>query len=147
MPIDFTIDPAARLVVYIVEGTASREEAIEFIDTVIAHPEFQRGFNFLGDRRDVVHGPSSGYVYGVTEDINSRRNALSPCRWAVIVSNDYSYGMARMWGIMTERAKVEILSFRMAEEAAGWLGVSADHVPQRFVPRSKEIVHVGSSKV
>ena len=54
MPISFTIDPDARLVVYTVEGNATRAEAIEFLDTVIAHPDFRRGFDFLGDRRDVV---------------------------------------------------------------------------------------------
>lgn len=142
MPIEFTIDPAARLVIYVVEGNATREEAIAFLDTVIAHPDFRRGFNFLGDRRDVVKGPSSGYIYGITEDINIRQKTLAPCRWAVIVSDDYAYGMARMWGIMTERTKVEILPFHTAKEATDWLGVNADHVPLRFVPASKEVVRV-----
>jgi hypothetical protein len=144
VPISFTIDPAARLVVYIVEGNATREEAIEFVDTVIAHPHFRRGFNFLGDRRDVVKGPSSGYIYGITEDINARKKELAPCRWAVIVSDDYAYGMARMWGIMTEKTKVEILPFRTAEEATVWLDVDASFVPLRFVSASRELVRVGA---
>jgi hypothetical protein len=144
MPVHFTIDPAARLVVYIVQGNATPEEAVEFLDAVISHPRFERGFNFLGDRRDVVRGPNSGYVYGVTALVNVRKKAIAPCRWAVIVSDDYAYGMARMWGIMTEKSKVEILPFRTAEEAVEWLGVDAAHVPLRYVAASKEVVRVGA---
>jgi hypothetical protein len=143
MPITFTIDPAARLVVYIVEGNASLEEAIEFLDTVVGHPEFQRGFNFLGDRRDVVKGQSSGYVYGIVEDIKSRQDALSPCKWAVIVTDDYSYGMARMWNLLAAKTKIEIVPFRRGKEAVNWLGVSDEHVPLRFVTSSKETVRLG----
>jgi hypothetical protein len=144
MPFSFTIDPSARLVIYIVEGHATRDEAIEFIDTVIAHPDFRRGFNFLGDRRDVVRAPNSGYIYGITEDLNARKKALAPCKWAVIVSDDLAYGMARMWGIMTDRTGVEIIPFHTADEAAEWLGVDESFVPLRFVPSSREMVQIGA---
>jgi len=142
MPISFTIDTAAHLVVYIVEGNATRQEAVEFLASVIAHPEFQRGFDFLGDRRDVVRGQTSAYVYGVTDEINARKESLAPCLWAVIVADEYAYGMSKMWATMTERSKVRIRPFRNAEEATNWLGADPSHVPLRFVPASKGIVRV-----
>ena len=144
MPISFTIDPDARLVVYTVEGNATRAEAIEFLDTVIAHPDFRRGFDFLGDRRDVVRGQSSAYVYGITDEINARQESIAPCLWAVIVADEYAYGMSHMWATMTQRSKVNIRPFRNAEEATVWLGADPSHIPQRFIPSSREIVRVGS---
>jgi hypothetical protein len=143
VPVQFTVHPDARLVVYIVEGRATPEEAREFLDAVASHPDFQRGLNFLGDRRDVVRGPSSGYVYGVSDEVNVRKAQFAPCKWAVIVSNDYAYWMARMWGMMTEKSGVEIVPFREAEEATEWLGVDAYHVPTRFIPSSNNVVLVG----
>ena len=143
MPIHFTVDPVARLVVYVVEGNATREEAIEFLDAVLGHSDFCRGFNFLGDRRDVVHSPGSGCIYGVADEVSLRQKPLAPCKWAVIVSNDSAYGMTRMWGILTERTRIEILPFRRAAEATYWLNVDEDHIPLRFVPASQDVVHVG----
>ena len=143
MPVHFAIDPFERLVVYVVEGNATDEEAARFLDAVISHPDFERGFNFLGDRRDVVQGPTAAYVYGVADEVNMRKQELAPCRWAVIVSDDYAYGMARMWGIMTEYSGVYILPFHTAEAATDWLGVDKEHVPLRYVPASRHVVSVG----
>jgi hypothetical protein len=144
MPVHFSIDCDARLVVYVVEGTATSTEARKFLDAVIVHPDFNRGFNFLGDRRDVVRGPSSGYVYGVSDEVKARKSHLAPCKWAVIVSDDFAYGMARMWGILTEKSGVEILPFRQAKEATEWLGVEAYHVPSRFIATAKNVVLVSA---
>jgi hypothetical protein len=144
MPVQFTIDPTARLVVYVVEGNATPHEARRFLDAVIHHPDYEPGFNFLGDRRDVVRAPSSGYVYGVADEVKHRKAQLGPCKWAVIVSNDHAYGMARMWGILTDKSGVEILPFRQAEEATEWLGVSEYHIPERFIAESSQVVSIGA---
>jgi hypothetical protein len=143
MPIQFTVEPQARLIVYVVEGNATSDEARLFLDAVLAHPAYQRGFTFLGDRRDVVRGPTSAYVYGITDEVNARATQIAPCRWAVIVSDTYAYGMARMWAIMTERSGVQILPFRTAKAATDWLGVDESYVPARFVTASNCAMRVG----
>jgi hypothetical protein len=57
----------------------------------------------------------------------ARQAVLGPCRWAVLVASDTSYGMARMWGLMTESSGVAIKPFRTPGEAARWLGLPADY--------------------
>ena len=59
MPVHFAIDPFERLVVYVVEGNATYEEAARFLDAVISHPDFERGFNFLGDGLQHAFDPRS----------------------------------------------------------------------------------------
>ena len=57
---------------------------------------------------------------------------LGPYKWAVIVSDDYAYGMKRMWEFLTEKSRVEILPFHTAEEATDWLGVPALSIPNGY---------------
>jgi hypothetical protein len=130
MPIQFTVDPAARLVVYVVKGYATRTEAHEFFDTLLSHPDFQRGFSFLGDRRESYQGQSSSYILAVADELELRRRALAPCRWAIIVDDERSYALIRMWGLLTDRTGVEILPVWTAEEAADWLCL-----PEAISPR------------
>jgi hypothetical protein len=129
MPIRFTIDSAARLVSYVVEGDASADEADQFFDAVLAHPEYRRGFNFLGDRRAVTRAPGTLYVQRIAAEVNARCKALGRCRWAVVVSGELADGMARMWAQMTGFSGVEVRAFRTVEAACEWLGVAPDRSP------------------
>jgi hypothetical protein len=129
MGILFRIDAAARLVEYVIEGDATAEEARAFLDAVLDHPEFCRGFNFLGDRRGVGRAPGTRYVQSVAAQVNERCKALAPCRWAVVVSDELADGMARMWGQLTGFSGVTIQAFPTAEEAADWLGITPTKPP------------------
>jgi hypothetical protein len=134
MGVRFTVLPSARLVAYVVEGDATPDDARAFLDAVKAHPEYKRGFDFIGDRRAVDRAPSSGYVYAVADEVNLRHESLAPCRWAVVVEGELAYGRAKTWGVVTARAKVEIRPFRTAEAAAEWLGVPAAYSPLDLIP-------------
>jgi hypothetical protein len=134
MSVHFRIDPGSRLVSYVVEGDATADEAREFLDAVLAHPEYRRGFNFLGDRREVDRAPGTRYVHVVAAEVNARCKALGRCRWAVVVSGELADGMARMWGQMTGFSGVEIRAFRSVESACEWLGVVADRAPPSAAP-------------
>jgi hypothetical protein len=69
----------------------------------------------------------------VAFEVIDRRAVLGPCRWAVLVASDLGYGMARMWGLLTESSGVEIHPFRSAGEAVEWLGLAADYSPRELV--------------
>jgi hypothetical protein len=134
MPVRFAIDRTMRLVVYVVEGDATAAEASDFLDAVLAHPDFERGFNFLGDRRGVDRAPSSAYVRSVADAVKARSESLGPCSWAVVVGSDSGYGMARMWGILTDASAVEIVPFRTPEAASTWLGLPQTCPPLSLIP-------------
>ena len=77
MPINFTIYPLGRLVRYTVEGTATPDDARGFLDAVLAHRRFQRGFMFLGDRRWATE-PDAAYVRTMDQEIRARLALLRP---------------------------------------------------------------------
>ena len=126
MGIHFTVVPAARLVLYCADGSATANEARNFLTAVAAHPDHRPGFRFLGDGRHVSSEPDTPHVYSTAGAIIDRAAALGPCRWAVVVGSVMGFGMARMMGILTDRSGVEIVPFRSAGEAAAWLGLPAD---------------------
>jgi hypothetical protein len=123
MPIHFAIDRRRRLVCYAVEGDATAAEARAFFEAVLSHPDYARGFDFLGDRREVGEAPGTHYVQTVAAEVKARRRELGPCRWAVVVADDAGFGMARMWSILADGSGVDIRPFRCAGEAAAWLGL------------------------
>lgn len=123
MPIHFAIDRRRRLVCYAVEGDATAAEARAFLGAVLSHPDYDRGFDFLGDRREVSGAPGAPYVRTVAAEVTDRRRELAPCRWAVVVADDAGFGMARMWSLLADGSGVTIRPFRRAEEAAAWLGL------------------------
>jgi hypothetical protein len=134
MGVRFAIDKSARLVAYVVEGDATPGEARAFLDAVLAHPDFERGFDFLGDRREVDRAPTAAYIHSLSHLMNARRVLLGPCRWAVVVADEAGYGMARLWEQLTGSSAIEVEPFRTPEEATAWLGLPAACAPLLLVP-------------
>jgi len=125
--VHFFVDVDARLVSYIVDGITTADHARAFFAAVLTHPDYEPGFSFLGDRRRIAEEPDSAYIRAVALEVMARQAVLGPCRWAVLVASDTSYGMARMWGLLTESSGVEIKPFRTVGEVARWLGLPADY--------------------
>src|SRR5262245_25434688 len=122
MPIRFTVHPSARLVTYSVEGTATLDEAREFLDAVVAHPDFRRGFAFLGDRR-MASEPDARYVRALADEVQDRAHLLAPCKWAVAAPTAEGFRMVRLWSFQTLPSGVEAAPFMTPTAAAEWLGV------------------------
>ena len=122
MAIHFTIHPSARLVTYAVEGTATHDDAREFLDAVLAHPNFERGFAFLGDRRGPSGEPDMAYVRAVANEVRARASRLAPCRWAIALSTAGGFGAVRMCNLLTLESGVEMAPFMTPAQAVEWLG-------------------------
>lgn len=127
MGVRFTIDADERLVSYVVEGITTLDHARAFFAAVLTHPDYAPGFNFLGDRREVDEEPDSAYIRAVSLEVLARQGILGPCRWAVLVDSDASYGMVRLCGLLTASSRVEIKPFRTMSEAGQWLGLPANY--------------------
>jgi hypothetical protein len=105
-----------------VDGVATRDQAREFLDAVLAHPHFERGFAFLGDRRNVASGLDAAYIGAVVDEIRHRAHVLAPCRWAVVVATEDGFGAIRMCAMLSDRTGVQIAPFTSADRAAEWAG-------------------------
>jgi hypothetical protein len=88
--VHFMIDVDARLVSYLVEGITTADHARAFFAAVLTHPDYEPGFNFLGDRRQIAEEPDSAYIRSVALEVMAQQAVLGPCRWAVLVASDTS---------------------------------------------------------
>lgn len=124
MGIRFIIYPTARLVAYTVDGSATSDEARAFLDAVIAHRHFERGFDFLGDRFGDDEEPDTGFLRAIALEVRSRVTQLAPCRWAVVDPSPVAFGMVRMWGILVQESGLQVAPFTDMSEASEWVGAN-----------------------
>jgi hypothetical protein len=100
MPLDYSIDPANRLVV--VRGADSVTGEPHIFDRIVQDPRFERGFNFIRDRRELTEPPESDDIRQAVAIMKAVAPRMAPCRWAVVVpaENLVFYGMARMASLL-----------------------------------------------
>lgn len=124
MAINFTVDAPARLARATVSGpeNATLGEFQNFLDALVAHPDFRRGFGVLYDRRAVTTPPDDSFIRAATEAIARRADRLSGCQWAVVIGDQPALGVVRMTALLSERAGVDARPFFAPEEALAWLG-------------------------
>lgn len=122
MPVLFQIDPLACLVSYSVAGSATPDEAGEFLHSALTHLHFERGFNFIGDRRAVDANPDATYIQAAADRLRSTAHLIAPCRWAIVVPSEAAFGIVEMWSLLTDGCGVEIAPFTEMDRALEWTG-------------------------
>lgn len=129
MSIRFAIYPAGRLVTYSVEGSPTAEEAGRFLDAVLAHRRFRRGFDFLGEGAAGAP-PDAPFAPAIAREVQARLDLLGPCRWAVVGDRAGAALMEGQAGAVREGG-IEVVSFPTRAVAADWLTESArpDQLP------------------
>jgi hypothetical protein len=124
MGITFTIYPVARVVAYAVESGTNPSDAREFLDAVVSHRHYRRGFDFLGDPRAAGGDHGQSHIRSLAIEVRDRAADLAPCRWAVVVSSDVELGMVRMWAALVAEHSVEVVAFTSLAEASDWVGAN-----------------------
>ena len=125
MGIQFTVYPVAGLVSYAVDGPATDAQAGAFLAAVVAHPHFQRGFDFLGEGGGPGE-PDAAYSPPLARAVRSRTADVAPCRWAVVVSSHHGPGAVRRWAELVLADGIEVAPFLSRSDAVDWL---ADYWP------------------
>jgi hypothetical protein len=115
----FHIDNTIGLLKEAYIGSMSLNSLTEANDTILAHPEFRSGLNFLTDLR------KAQIPFGY-EEMNKHVLSLPSmqiARQAFIVSRDREYGMIRMFLTLTEDTGIfsDGAVFRSLEEGVKWL--------------------------
>lgn len=140
MSICFSIAPAARLVTYTVEGIATADQIREFLDAVLADPDFRRGFNFVGEGAGPLAGLCAAYSDALSRAVLARRDRLAPCRWAVVIG----YGSVMGLNLLEARAVLaracgfEVDLFMDRSAALDWLGATLAESPSSNPPQSEQ---------
>ncbi len=122
MPIEFSIDAQRGVVFSTASGVVGRADAMDHMDRLCRHPDFRPEFSQLFDFRQITElAMSSEEVRQIAE-----RNIFAPdSRRAFVVTSDFGFGIARMFGAHREIAGERgIQLFKDVDEARSWLSLS-----------------------
>jgi hypothetical protein len=124
MAIRYVIDPVRRLVRLTHVSRTPLAQWRETIDLVAAHPDFERGFDFIDDLSVRVDVPSTADIRHAVEFLGGRQDALAPCRWAIVVHPEMPavFGMVRMAESLMSGSPITLRPFTSVSQALIWLG-------------------------
>lgn len=115
-----TIDTARRFVLFTYGSSVTFDEWREAMREVVRRPEFEPDFGFIMDRRAVKETPGADYIRQVVDYLDSHPEASG--RWAVVVSDLVSYGMARMaQNLCNDTLHTNGRIVRSLEDAIAWV--------------------------
>lgn len=127
MPIHFRFKPEHRLVISVWSDKVGATEAGDAYRKAMHSPDWVGGFDEIADVRNA---DLSALTASVFMEVGQLTEELVPegevQRTAVIATEDFAYGMSRMYQQLNAETREAVKVFRTAEEAATWLGVPAD---------------------
>jgi hypothetical protein len=138
MPVTYSIDPTARLVRLHYDGVPTITEATTVLLSVLADPEFRKGFVVLADRRGLP--PASTQYVRRLASFAKAVGLLGTTRIAVVVDSTAAFGMARMGQLMVDGESAPLRIFTDIAEAETWLGVGSSPEEDQAAPPGLEDV-------
>jgi len=118
-PLAYEIDPRAGRV-HVTYGTQPTfDQWAATMERIIGDPQYETGFGFLLDRSRVTRPASTDYIHRMVNFIESCADRNGDARWALLVVDLGSFGMARMAELLSLSGKIR--AFFIMEEAKTWL--------------------------
>ena len=121
MSIDFEIDCSKGIVWVRASGPIDISDVFERAVDALDHPDFVPGMPTVWDMREAdlsAYGQADMRLAGVrNRDLAERRGTA---RMAVVVSDDFSFGVARMHQVLGESPNLEVSVFRDLSAAERW---------------------------
>lgn len=105
------------------KGNAEVTGFNSFLSEIFNHPHWVSGSLVLLDHSELVLSSfKSDEVRSISEYVLKHSEKIGGGKWAFVIRGNFSYGMARMWQIITEeKAPMEINIFKNREKAIEWL--------------------------
>jgi hypothetical protein len=126
MPITYQLKPDERLVILIHVGAVSDDEFLSFYKALFEDSRFDKSFNLLIDLRQAESSVRSTAALNKFAHFVRQQfvNTTARPKVAVVASEDISFGLARMYEVLSGAVPWEFVVFRTANAALAWLGLS-----------------------
>lgn len=121
MPLRFHIDPEARMLQVVGEGSISQTERLETIRAWIGHPDFRPGLDTLCDFSAATSAPDLPELRQIIELINQCAGRIGNKKLAMVVTTPLTFGAARQFQSLAEATPLDVQIFRDRAGALGWL--------------------------
>lgn len=132
MPIAYVIDRESGLIRTSISGVLTDADLLAYKRDVIAELRRSPGLCELVDARgiDQVRATSAGIRAMADLDLQAADAYREGFRLAIVVKDDVSFGLARMYEMQTESVVPQVSVFREMTEATAWLGRTPPALPQ-----------------
>ncbi len=121
MPISYRIDKSRRLVELLVSGEFDTTEILQTVDSIVAEPDFQPGFEVISDNRGVTRPISTEQVLRLAAHLSQVARDFGGARVAFVTGSAASFGMMRMFASLAEEVPINARVFGDMESAREWL--------------------------
>lgn len=121
MAITYHIDVQERLVYLTITGTSPFDEWEGVLRRVLADPAYEKGFNFLTDRRAQTEMPWPDFTLKVMRFLAAHKPEMGRYRWAAVAPWPAPFQTRRMFSILAEEADIHVEAFNDFDEARDWL--------------------------
>ena len=89
--------------------------------TLFADSDYEKGFNFLFDRRSIEELASTEFIKATIGFFNVHKEQVKGGKWAIVVSTTVAFGLGRMAQILSEDVLSEMQIFTDIDKALRWL--------------------------
>jgi len=108
-------------------GATTTKEIAEMLLSIATDPEYSRSYNILSDLRELTSVFSYQEIQVLADKLPDPGELAGKTRSAVLVAQNVTYGMGRIWASITENMTVaQAQVFRSLAEALEWLGLPPD---------------------
>ena len=121
MPVVYEIDDANRRIHTRCIGAVTLEEVLQHFEDLIRDPDCPEWLDVLLDLTEITSLPTSNQLSAVATQIArvSPRVRFHNC--AIIAREDAMFGMARVFGVLTEKYFAATRVFRTTDDGTRWL--------------------------
>ena len=125
MPITYHFKPDAKLVILVHVGVVPDDEFLSSYRALFEDARYDKSFNKLVDLRRADSTARSPEALRQFADFVRQQFAGSEegPKVAVVAPEDISFGLARMYGALSDAVPWKFVVFRDAEAALSWLGL------------------------
>jgi hypothetical protein len=120
MPVSYSIDPSRKLVTSRIWGTVTNAEVGEHNRQLRADPLFDPTYRQLADMSDVT---LNLVTFNDVQETARDQYFAPGTRRALVVSDDTTFGLSRMYATYAESLGQVITVFRDRAAAEAWLGL------------------------
>ncbi|HUH85037.1 MAG TPA: hypothetical protein VLX85_10525 [Stellaceae bacterium] len=104
-------------------GSVDFSEIRFAFDELVQTPGFREGLKLVADFRESETPLSGAQVRNLADHASLTDARWGSTKWAIVASNDVTYGLARMYQTLTSDYRVVTRVFRNTAEADDWLGL------------------------
>jgi len=121
MPIECRIDADEGIVFTTLSGEVGASDIIAAMEELLRRPGYRTGMIGLADLRSYTWRTEASDIRRIAQFMIANGRKIGRSRTAIVVSDDYSYGMSRMYEAFASASPIKVRIFRDMDEAVTWL--------------------------